>query len=188
MAINSANIPGFSGLTAGASGLVKSLMSGQVAPGTRKAIYDAGAERGVAGGMPGSTGIAGSLFANADLRNIGRASEDQQQKGFQDLLAMIAGYSGTVAPTAGQDIQNQQFGRQMGLEETNAELQRRLASAEGSRAWEVHQAKYGPKRMQFGTIKNNRFTTDLSQPGDFGATGATKGFNLRYDPISGSIL
>lgn len=188
MAINNSVIPGFQNHTADASNLIKSLMSGQLTPGSRKAIYDAGAERGVAGGMPATTGIAGSLFANADLRDIGRSSEDQQQKGFQDLLAMITGYSGTVAPTVGQDIQRQQFGRQMTLEETNAELQRRLAEAENARSAGAYQAKYGPKKLQFGTIKNNRFSTDLGSPGDFSSTLGARGYSATFDPITREIL
>lgn len=106
-------IPGFSSLTADSSNLIKQLMSGSLTGGERRAIYNAGAERGTAGGMPGSTGYAGSLFANNDLRNIGLESGKRQQQGFQDLLAMLSGYSGTVAPTTGQEMQQQQFNSQM---------------------------------------------------------------------------
>jgi hypothetical protein len=106
-------IPGFGGLNNQASDLIKSLMSGQLTTGTKNAIYDAGAERATLGGMPGSTGMGGSLFANGDLRNIGRAADDQQQRGFQDLLSLLQGYSGTVAPSAGQELQDAQFNKSL---------------------------------------------------------------------------
>jgi hypothetical protein len=109
------SIPGFGGLNNQASDLIKSLMSGKLTTGTKNAIYDAGAERATLGGMPGSTGMGGSLLANADLRNIGRAADDQQQRGFQDLLSMLTGYSGTVAPSAGQEQQSDQFNKSLGF-------------------------------------------------------------------------
>lgn len=102
-------IPGFGGLNNQASDLIKQLMSGQLTTGVKNSIYDAGAERATLGGMPGSTGMGGSLFANGDLRNIGRAADDQQQRGFQDLLSLLQGYSGTVSPSAGQELQDTQF-------------------------------------------------------------------------------
>lgn len=107
------SIPGFEGLNTGASNIIKQLMSGQVSGAQKRAIFDAGAERGVAGGMPGSTGYAGSLFANNDLRTIGLTAGQNQQQGFQDLLAMITGYSGTIAPSAGQELQDKQFNQQL---------------------------------------------------------------------------
>lgn len=185
MAINNLNIPGFSGLTGDASNLIKNLFTGTLTPGSRKAIYDAGAERGVASGMPGSTGYAGSLFANADLRNIGRAAEDQQQKGFQDLLAMITGYSGTVAPTVGQDIQQQQFSTTSDLERQNFELQKRLSLAQNARQQGEYQTRYGPKRQAFGTFKNGRFTTSLGSP--LGG-GISEGYDFLSDPTTGQVI
>jgi hypothetical protein len=101
------SIPGFTGLSSSSSDLIKSLMSGQLTTGERSAIYNAGAERGIMGGMPGSSASGGSLFANADLRNIGLASGQRQQQGFQDFLSMLQGYSGTVAPSAGQESSQQ---------------------------------------------------------------------------------
>lgn len=112
MAISN-TIPGFEGLTSSSSNLIKQLMSGQLGGAQKREIFNAGAERGVASGMPGSTGIAGSLFANNDLRSIGVASGENQQKGFQDLLAMITGFSGTVTPTTGQELQDQASRRSM---------------------------------------------------------------------------
>jgi len=95
-------------------------MSGRLTSGERKEIFNAGAERGVANGMPGSSASGGSLFANADLRNIGLASGQRQQQGFQDLLSMLQGYSGTVVPTTGQQIQSGQFQQDLGFRQNEA--------------------------------------------------------------------
>jgi len=135
-------IPGFEGLTSSASNLIKSLMSGNLGGAQKRAIFDAGAERGTASGMPGSTGIAGSLFANNDLRNIGVSSQQNQQQGFQDLLAMITGYSGTVAPTTGQEQQQNQFNTKLAFDERN----RVIANNEARR--KEQEAQY-PNRRSF---------------------------------------
>jgi hypothetical protein len=118
-------IPGFSGLSSGSSDLIKQLMSGQLTTGERSSIYNAGAERGIMGGMPGSSAKGGSLYANADLRNIGRASGERQQQGFQDFLSMLQGYSGTVTPTAGQEMQQDQFAKDLELRNKQYGLQER---------------------------------------------------------------
>lgn len=184
MAINQNTIPGFPGLTTGASNLIKNLMSGQLSTATKRSIYDSAAERGVAGGMPGSSGYANSLFSNATLRDIGRTSEQQQQQGFQDLLAMIAGYSGTVSPTTGQDIQQQQ----VNIDAQNSELQRQLSQRQDRRAQGEYLYRYGPKRFAKGTFRNGMFTTDMGQSGDFGATTGAKGYDFRLDPRTGATF
>ena len=122
-------IPGFSGLSSQSSDLIRQLMSGQLTTGERSSIYNAGAERGIMGGMPGSSASGGSLFANADLRNIGRASGERQQQGFQDFLSMLQGFSGTVAPSAGQEQQNEQFGKDLELRNKQFGLQERQFNA-----------------------------------------------------------
>lgn len=118
-------IPGFSGLSSQSSDLIRQLMSGQLTTGERSSIYNAGAERGIMGGMPGSSAMGGSLYANADLRNIGRASGERQQQGFQDFLSMLQGYSGTVAPTVGQEMQQDQFAKDLELRNKQYGLQER---------------------------------------------------------------
>lgn len=164
-------IPGFSALTADSSNLIKSLMSGQLTGSERRAIYDAGAERGVAGGMPGSTGMAGSLFANADLRNIGLESGKRQQQGFQDLLAMLQGYSGTVAPTTGQEIQSQQFDSQMQRAYLND-------------AW----GRYQQEREDAEKLRRYNIEKGIGRPYTSSKTGETfdllgtpQGYQRRYD-------
>ncbi len=111
-------IPGFQSNTATSSALIKQLMAGKLTNGERSSIYDAGAERATLGGMPGSSGRGGSLFANADLRNIGLQAGQRQQQGFQDFLAQLQGFSGTVVPTAGQELQNNQFNQSQAQQES----------------------------------------------------------------------
>lgn len=179
-------IPGFTGLSSGSSDLIKQLMSGQLTTGERSAIYNAGAERGIMGGMPGSSASGGSLYANADLRNIGRASGERQQQGFQDFLSMLQGYSGTVAPNAGQDIQQSQFDKDFGFRQRQAYEANKLARDQFDFQKKQYDDKYGPKKYSFGLMQGGNFTTNLNQPGDFGAGGTGKGYDLWMQP-SGEI-
>lgn len=145
-------IPGFSGLTSGGANIIKDLMSGRLSAAERSAIYQGGAERATASGMPGSTGQGGSIFANNDLRQLGLQAGQRQQQGFQDLLSMIAGYSGSVLPTTGQTIQNDQFGRQMNLAELensqNYGLKRNAADLQLAE----YNQRYGPREYSQSTI------------------------------------
>lgn len=140
-----AAIPGFSRNTTKASNIISELLAGKLTAGERGAIYNAGAERGTASGMPGSTGSGGSLFANADLRNIGLASGERQQQGIQDLLSMLTSYSGTVLPTTGQELQNQQFGQEMDFRRTNADRDYKLRKDEADINMMGLLKRYGPK-------------------------------------------
>jgi len=148
-------IPGFSRNTAAASDLIRQLMAGNLTTGERRSIYDSGAERATLGGMPGASGAGGSLFANADLRNIGQASGQRQQQGFQDLLSMLQGYSGTVVPTAGQELQNNQFNQDLGFRNKQADRTFGLQSDENQRSWLKYQKDYGPKEYSNTEIRPN---------------------------------
>ncbi len=142
--LNSA-IPGFSRNTSKASSIINELMAGKLSRGERNQISDYGAERATLGGMPGSSGQGGSLFANADLRNLGLQAGQRQQQGIQDLLSMLQGYSGTVIPTAGQEQQNQQFNSDLGFRTTNADRNYGLAQSAEQRAQAEFSKKYGTK-------------------------------------------
>ena len=98
--LNSA-IPGFSTLSSSGSGIVKNLMGGlpSAAPTQRANAYF-----GTTSGMPGSDFIRNRGF---DL--YGQQAESYKQRGFDDFLKLLSGVSGTVAPTTGQSIQQQQF-------------------------------------------------------------------------------
>ena len=93
-------IPNFSGLTEGASSIIGDAMSGQVPADVQRMIRDKAATQAVASGMPGA-GV-GTLHGNLELRDLGLTSLGRQDQGFQDLLSMLQGFSGTVAPTVGQ--------------------------------------------------------------------------------------
>lgn len=93
-------IPGFSNLAGGAANYTKNLLSGKLSPDTQNAIGNAAATRGVAQGMPGAG--PGSLGFNAGLKDVGLTSLGQQQQGFGNVLDLLKGVSGTVAPTFGQ--------------------------------------------------------------------------------------
>lgn len=90
-------IPGFGGMTTGASGIVNQLMQGMpsAAPTQRANAYF-----GAQSGMPGSDFVRNRGF---DL--YGQEAEASKQRGFDNFLKMIGAYSGTVAPTAGQSLQ-----------------------------------------------------------------------------------
>lgn len=95
-------IPNFSGLTSGASSHINDLMNGRLPMSVQNDIQDAGAAQAVAGGMPGNSRDFGGVFGNSVLRNIGVAGEGRKQQGFQDLLSLLQGYSGTAALTPAQ--------------------------------------------------------------------------------------
>lgn len=99
--INNA-IPGFNGLTKSATGIIGSALSGEVPGDVQRQIQDNAAVSAVNGGMPGSNAIPGSLFHNLQLKDLGLTSLDQNQTGIKDLLSLLGTYSGTVAPTVGQ--------------------------------------------------------------------------------------
>jgi len=138
-------IPGFSGNTAKASKLIQELLSGNLTTGERGAIYNAGAERATLSGMPGASASGGSLFANADLRNIGVASGQRQQQGFEDLLAMLGQYSGNVVPTAGQEMQNNQFNSNLQFQRGEADRNYGLNRNAADLKLAAFNEQYGPK-------------------------------------------
>lgn len=90
-------IPGFSGLTSSASSVINDLLSGGSAAGPAQ---NQAAKFGVSSGMPGS-GVANAF--GYDLYN--KRANESRQRGLDDLLKMVTGYSGSVAPTAGQQME-----------------------------------------------------------------------------------
>jgi hypothetical protein len=101
--------------------------------------------------MPGGSAAGGSLFANADLRNIGLASGQRQQQGFQDLLSMLGQYSGTVVPTTGQEIQSGQFDRDLSYRTTQADRNFGLAQNAEDLAAARFNEEYGPREYSSTT-------------------------------------
>jgi hypothetical protein len=100
-------LPGFTGLTSTATGNAGQALSGNVPTDVINNIQNQAAAWGVSAGQPGFG--SQSLTSGQALKNLGLTSLGQQQTGQNDLLGLIGGYSGTVAPTTGQALQNNQF-------------------------------------------------------------------------------
>lgn len=134
-------IPGITGNTATASGNVGQLLSGM--PSTSNARKKA-AYFGAASGMPGS-GVANAF--GYDLYN--QEAEANKQRGFDNLLKMLTSYSGTVAPTTGQQIQASQFDQDLAFRKQQAGAeratqQRRLDEASKPKKYGRYQVGPGP--------------------------------------------
>lgn len=81
----SSAVPGFGGLTQGASDIVGSEQSGALSPQTVNALRTASAQFGIQSGMPGS-----GLADNQLLGNIAGFSENRQRQGLQDYMSLIS--------------------------------------------------------------------------------------------------
>ena len=102
-------IPGLSGLTNRATSNIGDLLSGLPSASWARTQN---AYNGVASGQP-ATGGAGTFQQNRGADLYHTQANQNQQTGLQDLLSMIQGYSGTVAPNAGELLQNQQFNKSL---------------------------------------------------------------------------
>lgn len=105
-------IPGLDDTLATASGNIDELLSGNVSPSIAR---NASAYMGVASGMPGSEFVRNRGF---DLYNT--QGNAMKRQGLGDLLSLLQGVSGTVAPTTGQSLQNEQFNR--GLDQSASQF------------------------------------------------------------------
>lgn len=151
-------IPGFSGLTSAASGNIGAQLSGL--PSTGRARTKA-AYFGATSGMPNS-GVSNAF--GMDL--YGQEAEQQKQQGFENLLKMLTGYSGTVAPTVGQQIQDTQFGADLDFRKIQADAQNKLQQQQQNFAEE----KWG---------KNRLWSSDDSGR-TYDRTGRDMGFQKRF--------
>ena len=123
-------IPGFSGLTQSASDIVGTLLKGlpSASPTQRANAYF-----GTASGMPGSDFVRNRGF---DL--YGEEAEKYKQRGIDNLLAMLQGYSGTITPTTGQALQSDQFNQEIAMQKAQQALQNALV-----------QQKTEPKKREY---------------------------------------
>lgn len=117
---NTAGIPGFDNLSTSASSIIQNLLSGLPSPDESRldnAYFGAG------------TGLdSTSPFLASRGRDLyGKRSETRQQQGIENLLKMLGTYSGTVAPTAGQEMQNNEFNTRFGYGVLQDQLARRDA-------------------------------------------------------------
>jgi hypothetical protein len=103
-----AQIPGLAGLNSGVASSIADASHGILPQDVQKQIQDSSAQFGVSNGMPGSSGIAGTLASNRGLRDIGRTSLDQQHWGASAYPGFVGAVSGTqTVPAALQaDIAN----------------------------------------------------------------------------------
>lgn len=109
-AINQA-IPGLSGLTQSATGIIDSALRGLPSPSESRlqnAYFGAGS-----GLDPGS-----DFLRNRGFDLYKRDANARQQQGFNNLLGLVQGYSGTVAPTPGQELQDRQQSAQLAQSES----------------------------------------------------------------------
>lgn len=111
-------LPGFRDLSGAATGVIGNLLRGLPsvdAARTSNAYFGANSGLG-----------PGSDFLRNRGYDLYRTQADQRnQAGLTDLLSTLGAYSGTVVPTAGQTLQNEQFGRS--LSEQQSEFQQNYA-------------------------------------------------------------
>lgn len=99
-------IPGLPRLSQRASALIEQMLSGNPSPNEARL---ANAYYGVGAGVdPTSEWLSRRGF---DLYS--RQSDARKQQGFKDLLSLVGTYSGTVAPTPGQELQDRQQTNQL---------------------------------------------------------------------------
>jgi hypothetical protein len=132
-------IPGFGGMSTGASNIVNQLIQGMpsAAPTQRANAYF-----GAASGMPGSDFVRNRGF---DL--YGQEAEASKQRGFDNFLKMIGAFSGTVAPTTGQSLQASQAAADLASRNRQADAQ--LGLERDQMAW--NQSRLSPKTQ--GTFR-----------------------------------
>jgi hypothetical protein len=125
-------IPGLDNLSSGASGVVNNLLGGMPSPSTAR---KANAYFGTASGMPGSDFVRNRGF---DL--YGQQADQYRQRGFDDFLNLLKGASGTIAPTPGEQAQNQQFGQTF--------AQHQLENNQANQKYNAEFARTSPRGVQ----------------------------------------
>lgn len=110
-------IPGLPNLTKSATNIIDSGLNGLPSPDEARlenAYYGAGS-----GLDPRS-----EFLQNRGVDLYKRKAEARQQQGLDNLLKLLSTYSGTVAPTTGQQIQSSQFDRTFNYNEDQDMLSR----------------------------------------------------------------
>lgn len=102
-------LPNLPALNTGVSQSILDASHGALPADVIAQIHDSAAQFGVANGMPGSNGVAGSLASNRGLRDIGRTSLDQQHWAASAYPGFVGAVSGTqtVNPALQNDIASQ---------------------------------------------------------------------------------
>jgi hypothetical protein len=193
-------IPQLPGLANSAVGDISQLLSGLPSPSWARTTN---AYAGVSSGQP-ATGDLGTFIGNrgADIYHL--QAQQNQQQGLQDLGSLIRTYSGTVAPTAGENLQNQQY--YSGLQQRGQEFEQNLAeqqlndyvnrmnTIQGITANEGNQLNTTFTTDQFGNITGGdpsgisayrRLSSGVPLlPGlqSVATSAAPSGFNTRFQP------
>lgn len=111
-------IPGFGGLTRSATGIIGNLLTGLPSPSLARREN---AYFGQASGLGSSnTDPTHDFLRNRGFDLYGEKAEQRQQTGLKDLLALLAGYSGSVVPTTGQVMQGNQFDQEFGWKQNQS--------------------------------------------------------------------
>jgi len=84
---------------------------------------------GATSGMPGSDFVRNRGF---DL--YGEKSEGYKQRGFDDFLQLLRGVSGTIAPTTGEQIQDQQYNQNLQQRQIEGNRQAQQFNAQFNRS------------------------------------------------------
>ena len=119
-------IPNFDSMTNSASNNIMSLLNGlPSASRARTANAYFGAKAGQT--ATGDNGGVNTFIGNRGADLYHNEAQQNQQQGLGNLLSMIQSYSGTVAPTAGQNQQNKQFYAGLGQSANQFNQQQALA-------------------------------------------------------------
>jgi hypothetical protein len=111
-------IPGFNSLTGTASKNIGNLLNASAMP-----DRDAIARAGVSTGMGPLSGV--SNFAGYDIGK--KQAKADQAMGLEQLMAMLTGYSGTVAPTTGEQQRGSEFDRELAFRQRESDAANSLA-------------------------------------------------------------
>lgn len=107
----SSAIPGFSDLSSVASNNIKQLLAG--IPSTDESRLN-NAWYGAGSGLD----VTSPFLINRGRGLYGAEAAANKQSGIDNFLKMLQGFSGTVVPTTGQEIQNAQFGQGQSQQES----------------------------------------------------------------------
>lgn len=110
--IPNSTIPGLANIKGNASNIVQSLTGGLPSAGPTQT---ANAYFGVTSGMPNS-----DFVRNRGYDLYGQKAEAYKQRGLDDFLKLLSTYSGTLMPTTGQNIETQQYNRDLDLKRREA--------------------------------------------------------------------
>lgn len=158
-------LPGLPGLTKSATDVIGNLLNGM--PSVDQA-RQANAYFGASSGLDPTS----DFLRNRGYDLYGAKGEERKQTGLKDLLALIGGYSGTVAPTPGQQI---------GQEESQADRAQRAAEAAMSNALGTRRQDFEENAYWGISPKGVPSFWDILNQGGYGGDVHE---NMQIDPYS----